>query len=204
MVCPAGTAIQLAGVSISNWLCPTPPVFTSGKYPVISPGTPAYYGAPETVNNGTITPIDMAATYSYQWQLCSATAATGPCPAAPGTDTASSYTPPIPNASLNVVGDTLQVAVTATNSDGSATVTTVRSAGISAPPPPVNSIPPTVTDTSRHSVLATAGDVLSTSDGSWLKRHQQLQLPVAPVHHPGQRVYTNYRCDESDLHPPGE
>lgn len=167
MVCPTGTDIDVSGLNLSDLLCPTPPAFTSGKYPVVSPATTAYYGSAVTVNNGTITPTNMAADYTYQWQLCAPGAPAGACPAVSPADTTNSYSIPIPTGSSSEVGDTLQAAVTATNSDGAATVLSARSVAVSAPPPPVNTVAPVVSDTSRSGAYGTAGDVLTTTNGTW-------------------------------------
>jgi len=91
-------------------------------------------------------------TYTYQWQLCNASGAA--CEEIAGA-TESSYSIPAGD-----VGKTLRVTVTATNVVGSAPKTSEPSTQIIGNPP-VNTELPVVSGT------ATAGQLLTTSNGKW-------------------------------------
>ena len=96
--------------------------------------------------------------YSYQWQDCNSSGAT--CVNIAGA-TSSSYT-----LTAGDVGDTIRSVVTATNTGGSTSATSVQTAPVADPPPappapPANTAAPVVTGTAMQ------GDTLTTSTGSW-------------------------------------
>jgi streptogramin lyase len=112
-----------------------------------------------------------APSYSYQWNRCDQTGAN--CAAIPGA-TASSYT--VLSAD---VGSTLVVAVTASNSAGSASVESSPTATVAAPP--ASTSPPSISGS------PTQGQVLSASPGSWSGYPE-------PTY-----AYQWQRCDQSGL-----
>jgi subtilisin family serine protease len=112
---------------------PTPPP-TDSTPPSIS-GTPQ---VGQALNAATGSWTGSPTGYAYQWQDCNGSG--GGCVAIAGA-TSSSYT-----AQSSDVGDTLRVAVTATNSGGSATASSAATAAVAAPPPP-----PPATQTSTFS-----------------------------------------------------
>ena len=91
-------------------------------------------------------------TYTYQWQQSSDGGATWSNIAGA---TATTYTPPAGSA-----GKQLRVAVTATNSDGTAQATSPASAVILANPP-VNTVAPSLTGTAQD------GTALTAAKGTW-------------------------------------
>ena len=119
--------------------------------PAIS-GT-AQEGATLTVDNGTWSG-DTPISYAYGWLRCAASG--GSCSAIVG-QTSSSYV--LKNVD---VGTTLRAAVTAMNTDGSTTATTIPTAVVtSAPSAPANTSPPTI------SGVAQDGRALVASPGGW-------------------------------------
>ncbi len=124
-----------------------PPVNTS--LPLIS-GT-LRDGQPVSATTGAWTgtaPIS----YTYQWQRCDA--AGGACADIAGA-TASTYTQVAGD-----VGGTLRVVVAATNAAGNASATSAASGLVSAAPP-VNTVPPTISGTTRD------GQTLTAANGTW-------------------------------------
>jgi outer membrane protein assembly factor BamB len=91
--------------------------------------------------------------YTYQWYLCDGSG--GACQEISGA-TAEAYVPPTPD-----VGDTLKVAVTATNGSGTATAVTSAASAPIIPPPPALVTAPAITGT------AAAGQQLTASSGTW-------------------------------------
>jgi hypothetical protein len=128
---------------------PSPPVNTAS--PVIS-GVPQS-GQTLSAGNGSWTGAQPI-TYRYQWLGCdSGGASCNPIAGATG----ASY--PVTSAD---VGRTLRVAVTATNSVGSASSTSSATTIVQpASAPPANTAPPTITGTPQD------GQVLTANPGSW-------------------------------------
>jgi fibronectin type 3 domain-containing protein len=92
--------------------------------------------------------------YAYQWKRCNSSG--GACASITGA-TAKSYT--LVSAD---VGATMRVAVTASNSGGSATATSAATAVVQvAPTPPTNTSPPTINGTAND------GQTLTAAPGSW-------------------------------------
>ena len=87
-------------------------------------------------------------TYAYQWEACTTT-----CAAITGA-TASTYVPV-----STEVGDTIEVAVTATNTLGGATATSVATAVVTGPP--TNTVLPAITGTAQQ------GQTLTATTGTW-------------------------------------
>jgi fibronectin type 3 domain-containing protein len=95
-----------------------------------------------------------APTYSYQWRRCDSGGANCTDIAAA---TAQTYT-----LTAADVGSTVRVAVTASNSEGSSTAVSAQTAVIqSAPVPPSNTSPPTISGNARD------GQTLTADPGSW-------------------------------------
>jgi uncharacterized repeat protein (TIGR01451 family) len=119
---------------------------------------PSITGTPQvgqilTANPGTWTGSP-APTYGYQWRRCDSSGAS--CTDIPGA-TASTYT--LVNGDL---GATLRVAVTGTNSAGSASATSAQTAVVSsAPAAPSNAIAPSISGTT------TVGQTLTANPGTW-------------------------------------
>jgi hypothetical protein len=131
---------------------PSPPV--NGSPPTIS-GT-AQDGQTLTATNGTWTGAQPI-TYAYQWQRCDSSGANCAAPPAPVNSTNSTYV-----ATSDDVGQTLRVAVTATNSAGASTATSAATTVVqSASSPPASTSPPTISGT------ATEGRTLTASPGEW-------------------------------------
>jgi hypothetical protein len=133
---------------------PPPAAPTNTTAPSIS-GT-ATQGQTLTAAKGTWT--GSPTSYAYEWQDCS-TSGTG-CTNISGA-TSSTYT-----LAAGDVGHTARVAVTATNSGGSASGTSSQTATVasSAPPPPaapVNTAKPAISGTTQQ------GGTVTVSDGSW-------------------------------------
>jgi hypothetical protein len=128
---------------------PTPPANTS---------PPTISGAAQQGQTLTASPGSWSGTqpisYGYEWRRCDS--AGGSCAAIAGA-TASSYT--LTGAD---VGSTLRVAVTGSNSAGSATAVSAATAVVQAAAvPPANTSPPT------NSGAAQQGQTLTASPGSW-------------------------------------
>ena len=139
-------------------ICPYPPANSGGG------GAPSitgqdYVGATLTANVGTWTPgVPNTPTYTYQWERCTSTG----CSDIAGA-TGSTYTSPVgspPSSSIDL-GDTLEVVVTATNLDGSATATSAPTSPITLPPAPTNVRVPAITG------ILGEGNVLTSSTGTW-------------------------------------
>jgi hypothetical protein len=92
-------------------------------------------------------------TFSFQWLRCNATGAA--CVPIAGA-TAATYVPATAD-----VGSTLRVAVTAKVPGGSVTAQSAPTAVVTAPGPPVNTVPPIITGTPAQ------GQTLSASTGTW-------------------------------------
>jgi hypothetical protein len=90
--------------------------------------------------------------YSYQWQHCDTSG--GNC--TPTSTTSTSYT-----LGFGDVGSTMRIAVTATNTDGSATADSSSTAAVAPLNPPVNNTPPTIAGSTEQ------GQTLSAEIGSW-------------------------------------
>jgi hypothetical protein len=117
--------------------------------PVISPAVPVT-GTPMTVTTGSWS--NSPTSYAYQWQRCSSVGDS--CASISGA-TSTSYTPAVID-----FNRMLQVLVTATNSAGSATVTSSLS-GVVTSNPPVNTVAPAISGT------AAEFSVLTTTNGTW-------------------------------------
>src|SRR6266508_3497812 len=128
---------------------PSPPVNTS---------PPTISGTPQDGQTLTASPGSWSGTqpitYADQWQRCNSSGAN--CAPISG---ATSPTYAVTSAD---VGSTLRVAVTATNSAGSATATSAATAVVQgAAAAPVNTSPPTISGTPQD------GQTLTASPGSW-------------------------------------
>ena len=141
----------------------TPPVADPSDRPATT-GTVAD-GATLTAHDGTWTGT-LPMTFSYVWQRCDG----GSCTDIPGA-TNTTYT--LTGAD---VGNTIRVAVTATNSAGQATATSVPTAPVQ-PTAPANVVLPTIAGTAND------GATLSAVDGNW--------TGTAPIVH----AYQWQRCD---------
>jgi hypothetical protein len=126
----------------------TVPAPTNSALPTLSSATPAA-GVQVTTTTGSWT--HTPASYTYQWQRCSAA---GGCVNIAGTS-AAGYTP----ASADE-GDTLKAVVTATNPGGSASASSALSAVVSGPP--TNSSAPSLSSKSP-----VQGTQLTISAGTW-------------------------------------
>ncbi len=126
-----------------------PPVPVNSAVPVIS-GT-AQQG--DTLTAGTGTWSNSPSSYAYAWKRCSG----GTCTAISGaSSTSGAYT--LQSAD---VGDTIEVAVTATNAGGSGSPATSAPTGTVLPAPPANTAAPAITGTAQ------VGDTLTASTGTW-------------------------------------
>jgi hypothetical protein len=115
-----------------------------------------------TATTGSWTPTNGDNQYGYVWEDCDGNGDGGNCIAIPGA-TSSAY-----QATINDVGYTLEVIVTATNVTGASSATTDPTGIVVAlPPNPTPETPPSVSDTTTQGTLAAPGDVLSTTDGTW-------------------------------------
>jgi concanavalin A-like lectin/glucanase superfamily protein len=137
-------AVQSGGAST-----PSPPVNTS---------PPNISGTPQVAQTLTASTGNWSGTqpiaYAYQWQRCDTSGAG--CAAVTGA-TSASYA-----VTSDDVGSRLRVAVTATNSVGSATARSDATTVVqSAASPPANVSPPTISGTPRD------GQSLSAGPGSW-------------------------------------
>jgi hypothetical protein len=112
----------------------------------------AQMGQTLTASNGTWTGPLAYTTYSYQWQRCDASGAN--CSAITGQ---TGHTYGVAGAD---VGDTLDVTVTASNSDGSASASSAATVLV-PPTPPANTTPPVVSGGAR------VGQTLTASNGTW-------------------------------------
>jgi RHS repeat-associated protein len=129
--------------------------YDAGEYPVntVAPaiaGT-AKDGSALTASNGTwtgLTPI----TYAYQWILCNA--AGEACASIPSA-TETKYV-----LGHGDVGDTLRVAVTGANNEGSSTMSSAQTSVV-APLAPLDSVLPAISGEAKQ------GQLLSVSDGTW-------------------------------------
>jgi hypothetical protein len=133
---------------------PTPPVNSS--LPVVSGTTTE--GQMLSVSSGSWS--GSPTSYKYQWQVCNSTGT--------GCSEVSGATGSTDMLSSADASHTMRVAVTASNSGGSATATSAATAPIAAvsPPPPVqlapaNTAPPAIAGT------ATEGQTLTASAGTW-------------------------------------
>ncbi|HEX8742497.1 MAG TPA: hypothetical protein VF712_05140 [Thermoleophilaceae bacterium] len=114
----------------------------------------AQHGQTLTASTGTwtgTTPI----TYAYQWRRCDATGAS--CSDISGA-TSSTYV--VQQADVTSPASTIRVAVTASNSAGSAAATSTQTASVSATAP-VNTALPTISGGAQH------GQTLTASNGTW-------------------------------------
>ena len=131
-----------------------------GPAPVTAPsntGVPSISGAAtvgSTLTAGAGSWTDASATFSYAWQRCDSS---GACSAISGA-TAATYTP-----TSDDLGDTITVAVTATNAGGQNTATSAATAPIG--PAPVTA--PSNTGVPSISGAATVGSTLTAGAGSW-------------------------------------
>jgi hypothetical protein len=126
----------------------------AGNAPV-NTGTPTISGAAQegqtlTVSNGSWD--GSSASYAYAWSRCDSA---GSCSAISGA-TGATY-----QAMHDDVGDTLQVAVTATNTDGSATAPSAQSAVVSSAAAPTNTTAPSISGTLE------VGSTVTADQGSW-------------------------------------
>jgi hypothetical protein len=130
-----------------------------------APGAPVNTGLPtvsgsatqgQTLSTSTGSWSNSPTSYGYQWQDCNSSGAS--CTNI-NAATSSSYT-----LGSGDVGHTIRATLTATNNGGSASATTAQTSTVSAsaPPPPSNTALPVVSGT------ATAGQTLSTTNGSWI------------------------------------
>lgn len=139
------------GLSLDNF---------GGGTPVTAPantGAPAVSGSTVqgrtlTTTNGTWT--DSPTSYSYQWQDCDAFGAS--CTNVAGATT-SSYT-----LAASDVGHTMRSVVTARNSAGSTSVSSVPTTVVTSPAPPTNTSLPTISGTPQ------LGQTLSANSGRWV------------------------------------
>ncbi len=117
--------------------------------PVISGVT--QQGDTLTVSTGAWT--GTPSSYTYAWKHC----ASGTCTAISGaSSTSGNYT-----LQSGDVGDTIEVAVTATNAGGSGSPATSAATGTVLPAPPANTTLPAITGTAQ------VGDALTVSAGTW-------------------------------------
>lgn len=121
----------------------------SNSAPTIS-GQPRE-GSTLTANNGSW--ANSPSSFAYQWQQCDSSAAN--CNPISGA-TSKTY-----HVASGDVDHTLKVAVTATNSDGSATATSGATDVVSSAKAPVNTATPQVSGTAK------VGEQLSASTGTW-------------------------------------
>jgi hypothetical protein len=161
ITCPTGTAIAYNILyALTPVVCSLPPVNAGGTgLPSISGSD--YIDATLTANVGTWTPgVPNTPTYTYQWERCSSSG-TGCAPISGATG--STYVPPVgsPVSSSPDLGKTLEVVITATNLDGTATATSPVTPVITLPPPPTNIHPPVITG------IFGEGHVLTASAGTW-------------------------------------
>jgi outer membrane protein assembly factor BamB len=110
--------------------------------------------------------------YAYQWYLCDSSG--GSCQQINGASS-EAYVPPTAD-----VGDTLEVAVTATNGSGIATAVMSAASAQIVPGPPVLVTAPSISGT------AAVGDTLTASPGTWTNnptsfRYQWLECSSANV-----------------------
>jgi PKD repeat protein len=156
-------------INVQNGASSTPSAPVNTSPPTIS-GT-AQSGQTLTANPGTWTGTQPIS-YGYQWQRCDSGGAN--CAPISGATT-STYV-----VGSGDVGSTLRVAVTATNSVGSATATSNATAVVqSASAPPSNTSPPTISGTAQQ------GQTLNASPGSWSGTQ------------PMTYTYQWHRCDSS-------
>ncbi len=146
----AGSAASTSAATSTVQSAPQPPANTAP--PTIN-GTPAQ-GQTLTATPGTWTGTQPIA-YGYQWRRCDSSG--GSCADIAGA-TSSSYTVVPADAGASFV-----VAVTATNSVGTASASSAATAVVpgAAPQPPVNSSAPTISGT------ASPGQTLTADPGTW-------------------------------------
>jgi beta-propeller uncharacterized protein DUF5122 len=161
ITCPTGTAITYNLLfALTPVVCSLPPA-NAGATGAPSITGSDYIDATLTANVGTWTPgVPNTPTYTYQWDRCSSSG-TGCVPISGATG--STYVPPVgsPPSSSPDLGDTLEVIVTASNLDGTATATSAVTPVITLPPPPTNIHPPAITG------IFGEGHVLTASAGTW-------------------------------------
>lgn len=155
ITCPTGTVLKssTAGTAVlfHEYLCPRPP--TNTVAPTIEGDQ--YQDQPLTLNPGTWSPLTgpNALAFSYQWLRCDAAGAN--CVVIPGATTTSF------NTTSADFGKTLRGRVTATNIDGTLTLTTDPTQVIALPPAPVNVVAPSITG------IAGSGHELTAVPGTW-------------------------------------
>src|SRR5436305_5869264 len=160
----SGTQIQqLADATGVGAITADVPLRASVADPPFPLEPPVVSGAPEagvalTASPGQWSGLDN--TYAYQWQRCDATAAgCADVAGATGTD----YVP-----SSDDVGSTLDVVVTASNLDGSASSTSAATAVVAAPAPvAVPVFPPSNVVAPAIAGVAAEGEKLAADDGVW-------------------------------------
>lgn len=145
LIVPAGsTLLAYTGANVGSGI---PAV---GESPSVS-GTPV---ATEAVGADVGVWTALPTAYTYQWSLCDPGG--GNCSNISTDGTGESYTPPAAD-----IGDTLEVAVTATNSSGTS------SAATSAPSSPIVEAQPANQTLPAISGTAQVGYTLTASTGSW-------------------------------------
>ena len=153
----AVTAVNQYGASASATSAPTHVVLPALLVNVTPPAITGTAQVGDTLTSSTGTWSGSAASYSYVWEDCTTL---GSCTAIPSTSTTSGgYT-----LRASDLGDTIEVAVTATNAGGqSAPATSVPTAAVVAAPVPVpvKSVAPSITGTAQ------VGDTLTSSTGTW-------------------------------------
>jgi hypothetical protein len=144
-------------VVVSAAAPPPPPAAPTYTYMPTSSGTTPE-GQVLNAANGTWTGSPVS--YAYQWQDCNSLGSA--CVNIAGAKAAAYTLTP------GDVGDTLRVAVTASNEGGSASASSAATAVVAAsPPPPPPPAAPTNTSLPTVSGTTTEGQVLNAANGSW-------------------------------------
>jgi hypothetical protein len=145
----SGSGTGETSTSAASGLVQKPPANTSA--PALSSGSPTA-GSALSVTTGTWSGYPDVFTYAYQWLRCTSLGTS--CMAISG-DSASSYTPAQADG-----GSTLQALVTATNTAGQATASSVVSGMVAAAP--INTLAPELS-----TEAPSEGTALSVSTGTW-------------------------------------
>jgi type II secretory pathway pseudopilin PulG len=153
----SGTTTQSAAVPISGYPTTLSSTFSFTANPILPPVNTVLPGISGTLAAGqtlTATPGTWTGTapinYTYQWQRCTGATCVNISGATSSTFALTS----------SDVGKTLQVAVTATNSDGTATATSANTAAVTGVAP-ANTAVPTISGTAKD------GQTLTANNGTW-------------------------------------